>query len=155
MFEEFLLRRYIVFLLLICLCAVQLAVAVDPSHAIYLGGTANITQGTKNVLDVSDANLLKFGAWQIPYDEILALSYGQQLEHHWALLGLGAYGVVPLIAAKKKHHYFTIQYSGMDSKTESAVFEVGKGSIKPVLETVQLRSSKQVVYVDKHPKKGK
>src|SRR5437879_6507081 len=127
--------------------------AVDSEKAVYIGGTANLKQGTQSILDASNEKVVKFDAWQTPYDEITALDYGQHVGRHWAYAALGLYGVLPILLAKKRHHYLTVEYTDEAGKAQAAIFEVGKESIKSVLKTLEVRSGKKVQYEDKEAEK--
>lgn len=147
-------KRTISGLLIVALLVIESAMAgVDPDKAVYVGGTANVKQGTQSVLDASDEKAVKFDAWQTPYDKITALDYGQHVGHHWAFAALGVYGVLPIVLAKKRHHYLTVEYSDDNGKAQAAIFEVGKGSIRTVLKTLEIRSGKKVQYEDKEAEK--
>jgi hypothetical protein len=121
-------------------------------EAVYVGGTSTVKQGTHGVLDASDENIFKFETWQVSYGKITALDYGQHVGRHWAYAVLGMYGVLPILLTKKRHHYLTVEYSDDTGKTQAAIFEVGKSSIRSVLKTLEVRSGKQV-YEDKEAEK--
>jgi hypothetical protein len=106
---------------------------VKADEAVYVGGTANVKQGTHGALDASDENVFMFEAWQVPYGKITALDYGQHAGRHWAYAALGMYGVLPILLTRKRHHYLTVEYSDDNGKTQAAIFEVGKVSIRSVL----------------------
>ena len=105
------------------------------------------------MLDVSDEKDVKFDAWQTPYDKITALDYGQHVGRHWGFAALGVYGVLPILLAKKRHHYLTVEYNDNNGKAQAAIFEVGKESIRTVLKTLEIRSGKKVQYEDKEAEK--
>ena len=87
------------------------------------------------------------------YGKITALDYGQHVGRHWAYAALGMYGVLPILLTQKRHHYLTVEYSDESGKTQTAIFEVGKDSIRSVLKTLEVRSGKQVHYEDKESEK--
>jgi hypothetical protein len=126
---------------------------VKADEAVYVGGTATVKQGTHGVLDASDENVFRFETWQVSYGKITALDYGQHVGRHWAYAALGMYGVLPILLTKKRHHYLTVEYSDDSGKTQAAIFEVGKSSIRSVLKTLEVRSGKQVHYEDKEAEK--
>jgi hypothetical protein len=147
-------NRAISWLLVVVLLVIGSATAaVDSDKAAYVGGTANVTRGTRSVLDVSDEKSVKFDAWQTPYDRITALDYGQHVGRHWAFAALGVYGVLPIILSKKRQHYLTVEYNDDNGKAQAAIFEVGKGSIRTVLKTLEVRSGKKIQYEDKEAAK--
>ena len=140
--------------LLIVLVGMECALAgVAANKTMYVGGTANLKQGTQSILDVSDEKVVKFDTWQTPYDKVTALSYGQRVGRHWELVPLGLYGVLPILLTKKRRHYLTVEYCDDNGKLQAAIFEVGKDSIKATLKTLEVRSGKQVVYEDKEAQK--
>ena len=136
--------------LLVILFSLNAALAhVSANQALYVGGTTDLKQGTKAALDASDERAVKFDHWQVPYARITALDYGQHVGRHWAYAALGFYGVLPILLAKKRHHYLTVEYSDDAGKSQAAIFEVGKGSIRAVLKTLEVRSGKKVQYESK------
>jgi hypothetical protein len=140
---------------LIVLLLVQSAFAgVDADRAVYVGGTAGVQQGTHSALDASDDKVVKFADWQLPYDRITVLDYGQKVGRHWAYAALGMYGVLPILLTKKRHHYLTIEYTGEDGKAQAAIFEVGKHSVRSVLKTLEVRSGKKIHYENKEAEKS-
>ena len=142
-------------ILLAGLLATQLATAgVGGDKAVYVGGTASLKQGTQGVIDASDEKVVKFGTWQTSYEKITALAYGQHVSRHWPLVALGLYGVLPILLSHKRRHYLTIEYNDDNGKTQAAIFEVGKDSIKTVLTTLEVRSGKKVLYEDKEAQKS-
>jgi hypothetical protein len=147
------LKRTLSCLLIVILLMADSAMAVNADQAVYIGGTANLKQGTKGVLDVSNEKIVKFEVWETPYNRITALDYGQHVGRHWAYAALGLYGVLPILLAKKRHHYLTVEYSDDSGKTQAAIFEVGKESIRSVLKTLEVRSGKRVQYEDKEAEK--
>ena len=72
---------------------------------------------------------------------------------HWGYAVLGLYGVLPILLAKKRHHFLTVEYSDDAGKTQAAIFEVGKESIRSVLKVLEVRSGKKVQYEDKEAEK--
>ena len=141
-------------LLIVTLLMANSAMAVNADQAVYVGGTTNLKQGTKGVLDASNEEVVKFDIWETPYDRITALDYGQHVGRHWAYAALGLYGVLPILLAKKRHHYLTVEYTDDSGKPQAAIFEVGKESIRSVLKTLEVRSGKKVQYEDKEAEKS-
>jgi len=144
------LTRVLVVVLFISECAMA---GVGADKAVYVGGTASLKQGTQGILDASNEKIVKFDAWQTPYDKITALDYGQHVGRHWAYAALGVYGVLPILLAKRRRHYLTVEYADDAGKTQAAIFEVGKDSIKSVLKTLEVRSGKKIQYEDKEAEK--
>jgi hypothetical protein len=153
--EEFRLKKRIISgLLTLVLLVIGSAMAgVDADKAAYVGGTADLKRGTRSVLDVSGEKDIRFDAWRTPYDKITALDYGQHVGRHWAFAALGIYGVLPIVLSKKRHHFLTVEYDDDNGKAQAAIFEVGKGSIRTVLKTLEIRSGKKVQYEDKEAEK--
>jgi hypothetical protein len=115
--------------------AVEFVMAgVDADKPVDVGGTASLQKRTQSVLGVSNDKLIKFDAWQTPYDKITALDYGEHVGRHWAFAALGLYGVLPILHAKKRHHYLTVEYTDDSGTAQAAIFEVGKDSIRTVLK---------------------
>ena len=49
--------------------------------------------------------------------------------------------------------FLTVEYADDTGKTQAAIFEVGKESIRSVLKTLAVRSGKKVQYDDKETEK--
>jgi hypothetical protein len=147
------LKRALSHLLIVVLLVADSAMGVNADQAVYVGGTANLKQGTKGVLDASNEKVVKFDVWETPYDRITALDYGQHVGRHWAYAALGLYGVLPILLAKKRHHFLTVEHTDDTGKTQAAIFEVGKEAIRSVLKILEVRSGKKVQYEDKEAEK--
>jgi len=113
-------------LLIAVLLVSESAMGVNADQAVYVGGTANLKQGTKGVLDASNEKIVKFDVWETPYDKITALDYGQHVGRHWAYAALGLYGVLPILLAKKRYHFLTVEYSDDTGKTQAAILKLEK-----------------------------
>ncbi|HZS97399.1 MAG TPA: hypothetical protein VFA40_11520 [Terriglobales bacterium] len=146
-------KRSLSCLLIVVLLVAESAMGVNADQAVYVGGTANLKQGTKGILDAANEKIIKFDVWETPYDRITALDYGQHVGRHWGYAVLGLYGVLPILLAKKRHHFLTVEYSDDAGKTQAAIFEVGKESIRSVLKVLEVRSGKKVQYEDKEAEK--
>ena len=56
--------------------------------------------------------------------------------------------------SKKRKHYLTINYNDKDSKTQAAVFELGKDVIREMLASMEVRTGKQIQYQDDEARKS-
>lgn len=145
---------------LVCILAVETILAGVGAHkAVYIGGTATIKQGTEMVLDISNDKIVQFADWQVPYEKITALSYGQHAGRRvGATVALGVttlgIGALPILFSKKRRHYLTIEYTDDAGKGQAAIFEIGKDSIRTALKTLEVRSGKKVEYEDEEARKA-
>ena len=104
-------KRIVSCLLIMVLLVAGSALGVNADQAVYVGGTANLKLATKGVLDASNEKIVKFDVWETPYDRVTALDYGQHVGRHWSYAALGLYRVLPILLAKKRHHYLTVEYT--------------------------------------------
>lgn len=152
-------RRILCVLLIAVFAVGPLMAGVAADKAKYVGGTANIKQGTEKTLDASDEKFVSFADWKIPYEKITALSYGQHAGRRvGATVALGVttlgLGALPVLFSKKRRHYLTIEYTDEAGKAQAAIFEVGKDSIRTVMKTLEVRSGKKIEYEDEEAKKS-
>jgi hypothetical protein len=150
-------RRSVFGLLIVVLFAVELAVAGEADKTVYFGGTANLQAGKESILDISDASVVRFADWQIPYSKITALGYGTRAYYNWDYRGaalLGLYGFVPPLLIKSRDHYLTVAYIDEEGKPGVAYFKVGQKSIARVFKALEARSGKNIQYVNEKPGKN-
>ena len=58
-----------------------------------------------------------------------------------------------MLASKKRKHIVTIGWT-VDGKNEAAVFELGKGAIRPALATLSARTGKKIEYESEDARKN-
>ncbi|HWR51684.1 MAG TPA: hypothetical protein VN428_11290 [Bryobacteraceae bacterium] len=143
------------FLAAIPASAVVAVAAVRGDGAMYVGGTLkNIPEKTEGELDASDEAAAKFtskkGDVAIEYAKIETIEYGQKAGRR-----VGVALVISPVAlfSKKRKHYVTIGFVDADGKKQGAVFEVAKGRVRALLNTLETRSGKKIEYESDDAKK--
>jgi hypothetical protein len=152
-------------LLLICALTVHVAFAgLNRNKAKYVGGTATaLPVQSVGVLSVTDQDHLTFnyeqgkavdktkfpaGDFNLPYSEITGIGYGQhaslRIGQTIALSVVAGVGGLLLLLSKSKSHYLTFEYNDLQGNKQSAVFEVGKDTIRPLLSSLETRTGKTV-----------
>lgn len=135
--------------------APNLAAAVRGDEALYVGGTITaVPEKTEGRLDTSDPAFAKFvakrGTFQIPYEKISSLEYGQKAGRR---LGV-ALAVSPVaLFSKKRKHYLTVAFVDEQGVKQGAVLELGKGRIKPVSTLFETRSGKKMEFESEDARK--
>lgn len=154
-----------------CLALLQVITYMPSRSAKYVGGTVSeIPGGVLGDLSSKDEKVLSFewakkgkagsGQWKVAYNKVTALSYGQHAGRRVggaigagvATLGVGA---VPMLLVKKRRHYLTIEFLDEKGKSQAAIFLVGKGAIRPALDTLEARTGKKVQYEDEEARKSR
>ena len=148
------------------------AAGLDGKKAAYQGGTTrekNFT-GTKKpvegILNTDNDKALIFEyklnkvakTYDIPYDQIIDLEYGQKAGRRVGAAVATALLISPiglfLLFSKKRKHFVTIGYKGEDGKEEVAVYELGKDIVRTTLAILEARSGKKIEYQDDEAKKS-
>jgi hypothetical protein len=153
----FLKRTTAMFLAMLMLAQFGFA-GVAADKAKYVGGTATITKDKEAQISVADENVMTFADWKLPYDKVTAISYGQHAGRRvgtTVALGITTLGVgaLPILFSKKRRHYLTVEYTDDAGKTQAAIWEVGKDSIRTVMKTLEVRTGKKVEYEDEEARK--
>jgi hypothetical protein len=157
-------KRISAVLVCVFLCESVLFAGLGSDKTMYIGGTVNsIKEGTEGRSSAKDEKVFVFEAGDkklsIPYDQIEGLEYGQKAGRRvGATVALGVttlgIGALPMLFSKKRKHYLTISWKGTDSKQQAAVFELGKGVVRPMLATLEARSGKKIEYQDEEARKS-
>lgn len=167
-------KRLIAFSIVISLFSslTVFAGGLDGKKAAYQGGTTKDRDfpGMKTPpvgkLNIDDQTELKFEfnstkgpqTYAIPYDQIIDLEYGQKAGRRVGAAIATAILLTPiglfLLFSKKRKHFVTIGYKGLDGKDEVAVFELGKDIIRTTLPILEARSGKKIDYQDEEAKKA-
>jgi hypothetical protein len=129
--------------------------AVRGDEVMYVGGTAKVEEKTEGLLDLSKEGLAIFnskkGSFEIPCAKIESLEYGQKVGRRVG----AAVAVSPvLLLSKKRKHYLTLTYADAAGVKQSAVFELGKGSVRSVIGTLEKASGKKVEFESEEAKKN-
>jgi len=134
--------------------AVPCVPAVRGHEVMYVGGTTSVPEATEGQLDTSDSKLLKFtskkGQFQIPYDGVTSLEYGQKAGRR---LGVALTLTVWALLSKKRRHFLTIGYKDVDDKPQGVVLELPKGTPKSVITIIEARSGVKCEYESEEAKK--
>lgn len=129
--------------------------AVRGDEVMYIGGTAKVPEKTEGLLDLSKDGLAVFnskkGSIEIPCAKIESIEYGQKVGRRVG----AAVAVSPvLLLSKKRKHFLTLTYVDTAGAKQSAVFELAKGSVHPVIGTLETRSGKKVEFESEEAKKN-
>jgi hypothetical protein len=118
--------------------------------AMYVGGTVNaIKEGTEGTLSAKDEKVMTFSyngqTLKVPYDRVNDLEYGQKAGRR---LGVAIALTWMALFSKKRRHFLTVGYTDENDKQQAAVFELGKGTVRVTLATLEARTGKKVDYED-------
>src|SRR5262249_7222202 len=117
-------------LALVLLLEVITIAAVRGDKAMYVGGTvAKIEQKTHGRLDLSDEKVLVFtpekgNRWELPYNQVTILEYGQKVGRRVGASIATALLVSPvglfMLFSKKRKHYLSIGWKDESGKEQGA-----------------------------------
>jgi len=129
--------------------------AVRGNDAMYVGGTVGLPERTKGWLDTSaDPKALLFwskkGTFQIPYDGVTSLEYGQKAGRR---LGVALAITVFALFSKKRKHFVTIGFKDAKDQPQGVVLELAKGKSKPLITLVEARSGVKCEYESEEARK--
>lgn len=129
--------------------------AVRGNEAMYVGGTLSVPEKTEGKLETTDATNAKFaskkGEFLIPYAKIESIEYGQKVGRRVG----AAVAVSPvLLLSKKRKHFVTVAYQDAQNVKQSAVFELSKGSLFPIVSTLEKNSGKKATFESEDAKKN-
>jgi hypothetical protein len=145
-------------------------IAVDAHKAAYAGGTiarlnaskARIPghvdlNGADHMLFVADRRPHAHQPLRIQYAAIQDLEFGQRAGRRvaTAVAATALFGSIGLmtLSSKRRVHYLTIAYADPDGTNQVAIFELGKGIVRPTLATLEERSGKAVEYQNEEARK--
>jgi hypothetical protein len=120
------------------------------SKAMYVGGTVgSIKEGTEGQLSGKDEKFMVFtyegNTLRVPYDRVNDLEYGQKAGRR---LGVAIAITWMALFSKKRKHYLTVGFMDENDKQQAAVFELGKGTVRVTLATLEARTGRKVDYED-------
>lgn len=121
----------------------------------YIGGTlADIPQGADGSLFINPAVGLKFeckkGNFEIPFDRISSLEYGQKAGRRIGVAIL----VNPLfLLSKKRKHFVTIGFKDFGGVRQGVVLELAKNLPAKVITIVEARSGIKCEYESEEARK--
>lgn len=149
-------RKRVTALLIVLFLAEGLMWAgIGSGDAMYVGGTVAAlkekTEGKPVIAEKTFVFVHKKEKWEVPYDRINSLEYGQKAGRR---LGL-AIAINPFfIFSHKRKHFLTIGYLDDDKKQQAAVFELGKSVIRPTLRDLEAKTGKKVDFEDEEARKA-
>ena len=128
---------------------------VDKGEAMYVGGTiAGLPEGTKGRLETESDKVFVFqsskGKFEIPYENITSLEYGQKAGRR---LAVALTITIWALLSKKRKHFVTIGYTDDNEKAQGVVLEIPKGTAKSTLTILEVRSGKKVEYESEEARK--
>jgi hypothetical protein len=144
---------------------------IGSDKSMYVGGTtASIPKDIQGPISTDDSKLLQFKwnktkdkdtptQWAVPYDKITSIAYGQHAGRRvgatvaWGVTTMGLMAL-PILFSKKRKHYLTLEYTDDKGDSQAAVFEVGKGAIRSLLASLEVRTGKKVAYEDDEARKA-
>lgn len=145
-------RKLVVLVLLVAFLfqTTDAVAGLGSTKAMYVGGTVNsIKEGTEGTLSGKDEKLMIFSyegkTLQVPYERINDLEYGQKAGRR---LGVAIVVTWMALFSKKRKHYLTVGYMDDNDKQQAAVFELGKGTVRVTLATLEARTGRKVDYED-------
>lgn len=145
------LRRFTVFAIISAFLMQSVAFAgLGSDKAMYVGGTVNsIKEGTEGTLSAKDEKVMTFTyegkTLSVPYERVNDLEYGQKAGRR---LGVAIAITWMALFSKKRRHYLTVGYTDENDKQQAAVFELGKGTVRVTLATLEARTGRKVDYED-------
>jgi hypothetical protein len=154
-------KRTIAFIVSLTIATSAFA-GIGSDKAVYRGGTIEAKIGDEGKLDLSDATkavfqLNKKQTVVIPYSAVTSVEYGQKAGRRIGAAVATTILVSPvglaMLLSKKRNHMVTIAWT-VDGKNEAAVFEVGKGTIRPTLATLEARTGKKIEYESEDARKN-
>lgn len=148
--------RYLVAAVVWMWAATGSLAAVRGDQVLYVGGTiTTVPEKTEGRLDTTDTIVAKFvakkGSFQIPYQKITGLEYGQKAGRRVGV----ALAVSPLaLFSKKRKHYLTVSFVDERGVNQGAVLEIAKGKVRSVAALLETRSGKKVEFESDEARKN-
>jgi hypothetical protein len=132
--------------------------AVDKNKVMYVGGTIPVAPKAEGVLATTDDAKMVFvaekggGMIEIPWKKIEEAEYGQKVGRRVKTAIL----LTPLaLFSKGRKHYLTLTYKDRNDEAQSAVFEMGKDTVRTTLAVVEARTGRKVTYQDEEAAKSR
>jgi hypothetical protein len=120
-----------------------------PDGVLYVGGSAALPKDVVGVLEVEDDESVKIswegGRWELPYERIQVLYVSVSRPSAMVELG-GISAWFLLAAAKNKKCYLSVQYEEPNARPKKCFFLIRGKSGAPVLETLEKKSKRPVVF---------
>jgi hypothetical protein len=133
---------------------VLLSGSVSGDEVRYAGGSVAIPQDTEGKLDTADPKLMHFaskkGSFDIPYEGITSIEYGQKAGRRIAVAIL----VSPIaLLSKKRKHFLTLGYKDRDDKEQGVVLELAKDLPATLIALLEARTGKKCEYESEEARK--
>jgi hypothetical protein len=132
--------------------------AVGKDKVMYVGGTLPVAPKAEGNLATTDDAKMVFvaekggGMVEIPWKKIEEAEYGQKVGRRVKTAIL----LTPLaLFSKGRKHYLTITYKDKNDEGQSAVFELGKDTVRTTLAVVEARTGRKVTYQDEEAAKSR
>jgi hypothetical protein len=135
---------------------------IGGDKAAFRGGTIAIKEGAEEKFSlVGDKFTFDPGGkntHSIPYEKIKSIEYGQKAGRRIGaaaglMIAAGPIGALALLS-KKRRHMVSLTWESDQGKTEGAVFEFGKDSIRSALKAFEARSGRPVDYESEDARKN-
>jgi hypothetical protein len=129
--------------------------AVRGDDVKYIGGTiASLPQDSTGEIEATDGDVIRFiskkGSFEIPYDNITSLEYGQKAGRR---IGV-AIALSPVaLLSKKRRHFLSVNYKDADSKQQGVVLELPKKLPRMVITIIEARSGIKCEYESEEARK--
>jgi hypothetical protein len=137
------------------LCAAPLAAAVRGDEVKYVGGTiAGLPQDVEGDIEATDADVIRWtskkGKFEIPYETITAIEYGQKAGRR---IGL-AIAISPVaLLSKKRRHFLSVTYKDAQGKQQGVVLELPKKLPRMIITVLEARSGVKCEYESEEARK--
>jgi PEGA domain len=133
--------------LFVSLVMFSVLASVPHPPAVYVEGSADVTNGTTGSLNLSDVREFQFDyaddSFRLPYDRIISMELDSKpgTKTH---LG-SSVSWVPKVG-KKQAKLLTILYKGENDTERAVVFEIRKEEFESIASTLEARTGKRVSY---------
>jgi hypothetical protein len=132
--------------------------AVGKDKVMYVGGTVPVAPKAEGTLATTDDTKMLFvaekggGMIEIPWKQIEEAEYGQKVGRRIKTAIL----LTPLaLFSKGRKHYLTVTYKDRNDEAQSAVFELGKETVRTTLAVVEARTGRKITYQDEEAAKSR
>ena len=134
-------RAMLVVLLTLSMTVPALALAIEGSDVMYIGGSvAGVKEGTIGRLDVTANQALVYehgeNRVEVPYASIQRFQYSQRLARR---LGVAATIAVVLVKHRQRRHVIELYFQDGTGVNQVAMFELSKERVAPVVAVLTAR----------------
>lgn len=163
-YSGLIMRRALAFFLVLFLALQSASAGVNSYEVRVSGGSAGVLPvSAQGLLDTKDQAELNFkyragrsweigkypkGSLDVPYVKISRFVYGEtknlRVGETIALSAVAGVAGLLLLLSKSHTHYLTIYYTDDAGHDQLMCFEVGKDAIRPLIESLELRTGKKL-----------